>query len=210
MERRMILAAKRRKRRKYRHLLAFLHRFAAKLLCFLHSFAVKTRPSCLFGNIPAPPPRPAVLADEAARRAVLSATLASLYPDPTSLIFEVGCGHGHFLSAYAAAHPAVQCLGVDLVTQRIERANRKQTRLNLANLAFLKADAAETLACLPIYVTLAGIFVLFPDPWPKKRHHHRRLLQTNLLDALTARAVGGGWLAIRTDESASLNGLTHR
>ena len=80
------------------------------------------------------------------------------------------CGHGHFLSAYAAAHPKTYCLGVDLVTQRIERANRKQTRLALQNLAFLKADVVETLASLPPYVQLAGIFVLFPDPWPKTRH----------------------------------------
>jgi len=143
---------------------------------------------------------PVVIAEQAARRAMLSATLAALYPEPTSLIFEIGCGHGHFLTAYAAAHPKIRCLGVDLVTQRIERANRKQTRLKFNNLAFLKADAVETLACLPAHVRLAGIFVLFPDPWPKRRYEHRRLLQTNLLEALAARAEPGAWLAIRSDD----------
>ena len=177
-----------------------MHFFAAKLFCFLHTFAVKT-PLMPFWEHPGPTAAPAVLASEVARRAVLSTTLAELYPEPTSLIFEAGCGHGHFLSAYAAAHPKTYCLGVDLVTQRIERANRKQTRLALQNLAFLKADVVETLASLPPYVQLAGIFVLFPDPWPKTRHHHRRLLQNNLLDALTARAASDAWLAVRTDDS---------
>jgi tRNA (guanine-N7-)-methyltransferase len=148
---------------------------------------------------------PAVLASEVARRAGLSAALATLYPEPTAIIFEIGCGHGHFLSAYAAAHTEQRCLGVDLVTQRIERANRKQTRLGLHNLAFLKADASETLDCLPAHVRLAGVFVLFPDPWPKRRYEHRRLLQTCLLNALTARADLGTWLALRTDDSAFFN-----
>ncbi len=143
---------------------------------------------------------PAIAAQEAARRASLAASLDKLYPGPASIIFEIGCGHGHFLSAYAVANPESQCLGVDLVTKRIERAVRKQTRLGLKNLTFLKADAAEILACLPTHVHLAGIFVLFPDPWPKRRYYHRRLLQTTLLDALSTRAKSGAWLAVRTDD----------
>jgi len=158
-----------------------------------------------FWDHPGSAASPAVLARETARRAELSATLATLYPKPTSVVFEIGCGHGHFLSAYAAAHPATHCLGVDLVTQRIERANRKQNRLNLQNLAFLKADALETLSCLPSFVRLSGIFVLFPDPWPKRRYEHRRLLQASLLDTLAARANPGTWLAIRTDDLGFYN-----
>jgi len=144
---------------------------------------------------------PAILAREAARQALLAATLAELYPLPTSLIFEIGCGHGHLLAAYAAANPDTLCLGVDLVKQRIERAQRKQSRLALKNLAFLNADANQALDALPTNVRLAGIFVLFPDPWPKTRHQARRLLQTTMLDALAARAKPGAWLALRTDDA---------
>ena len=145
---------------------------------------------------------PAAIAErDSARRAELAAALAGLYPRPTSLIFEIGCGHGHLLTAYAAAHPAGFCLGVDLVTQRIARAQRKQQRLHLPNLAFLKADVAETLAALPEHARLAGIFVLFPDPWPKRSHHRRRLLQAELLDALAERAEPGAWLALRSDDA---------
>jgi len=150
---------------------------------------------------PTPAAPPAIVAREAARRRELAADLATLYPETTSLIFEIGCGHGHLLAAYAAAHPQADCLGVDLVTQRILRAQRKQQRLKLDNLAFRKADVAETLAALPERVRLAGIFVLFPDPWPKRSHHRRRLLQTELLDALAGRAEPGAWLALRTDDA---------
>jgi len=90
---------------------------------------------------------------------------------------------------------------VDRISLRITRAQRKQSRAKLANLAFLKADAAETLAALPAHVKLAGIFVFFPDPWPKHRHHKHRLLQPPLLDALAARALPAAWLALRTDHA---------
>jgi tRNA (guanine-N7-)-methyltransferase len=150
---------------------------------------------------PTPAAPPAIVARDAARRAELAADLAALYPEPTSIIFEIGCGHGHLLAAYAATHPGELCLGVDLVTQRIVRAQRKQQRLKLGNLAFRKADVAETLAALPERVRLAGMFVLFPDPWPKRSHHRRRLLQTELLDALAGRAETGAWLALRTDDA---------
>ncbi len=144
---------------------------------------------------------PAIRARQAERQASLAATLAEFYPRPASLIFEIGCGHGHLLSAYAAANPAQKCLGVDLVKKRIVRAQRKQRRLELTNLAFLNADAAQTLAALPPGVRLTGIFVLFPDPWPKTRHLARRLLHTDLLDALAERAEPGAWLALRTDDA---------
>jgi tRNA (guanine-N7-)-methyltransferase len=174
--------------------------FAAEPLCVPANRPVKK--AMPFSAHPTSAVPSAIAACTAERYATLAATLAALYPEPTSIIFEVGCGHGHLLTAYAAAHPETRCLGVDLVTKRIERAVRKQTRLALDNLVFLKADAAEILAMLPPHVRLAGIFVLFPDPWPKKRHHRRRLLQTDLLDALAARSVPGAWLALRTDDVA--------
>lgn len=142
---------------------------------------------------------PAIAAQAAQRRAALAAAAAQLYPGPATLTLELGCGHGHFLTAYAAAHPGAPCLGVDLSSHRIARAQRKQQRLGLANLAFLKAEAEEILAALPEPVRLGGVLALFPDPWPKVRHHGRRLLQPRLLDALAARARPGAWLAVRTD-----------
>ena len=157
------------------------------------------------GRIRATSAAPPAIADrDAARQATLAATLDALYPKPVSIVLELGCGHGHFLAAYATQRPDIQCLGVDLVSHRINLAQRKQKRLKINNLAFFKAEAAETLAALPTQARLGGIFVLFPDPWPKTRHHRRRLLQTDLLDALADRANPGAWLALRTDDAGFL------
>jgi tRNA (guanine-N7-)-methyltransferase len=133
------------------------------------------------------------------RRRVLADELAGILPSPTSLICEVGCGHGHFLTAYAKAHPDRMCLGLDLLRDRIVRARRKAQRAKLANLHFILAEAREFLEALPSTATLSAIYVLFPDPWPKRRHHKHRLLQSSFLNSLAARAEEGARLYFRTE-----------
>jgi tRNA (guanine-N7-)-methyltransferase len=144
-------------------------------------------------------------ATRAARIAALNARLTAApesggVPPGAALTLEIGCGHGHFLAAYAAARPSNYCVGVDLLTKRIERSLRKRDRAALRNLDFFKADAFEFLAALPDSIRLAEIFFLFPDPWPKTRHHKNRLIQITLLDRLAALSVSGTTrLHFRTD-----------
>lgn len=135
-----------------------------------------------------------------ARLTALQVELAQLWPTrPRALTLEIGCGHGHLLTAYAAAHPDETCLGVDLLRDRIVRANRKARRAGLANLAFIHAEAGVLLEALPMGVRLETIFVLFPDPWPKRRHHKNRLIQPDFLTTLARRAGAGAQLHFRTD-----------
>lgn len=140
-----------------------------------------------------------VLAAVHERREALHQHLHKLYPDPCALTFEAGCGHGHYLAAYAAAHPEETCLGIDLVTKRVEKANRKVEKRDLHNARFLKAELHECLACLPPHVIFRRFFMLFADPWPKKRHHRRRMLNHTLLDTLAPRMATGGDFCFRTD-----------
>jgi tRNA (guanine-N7-)-methyltransferase len=133
------------------------------------------------------------------RVTALNATLADWFGGQTDLTLEIGCGHGHYLTAYAEHHPAEACLGVDLVTRRIDRALAKRDKRHLSHLHFVKADAWECLEALPETIALRRIFVLFPDPWPKKRHEKNRLLQHSLLQALANRAHPGATLHFRTD-----------
>jgi len=136
----------------------------------------------------------------AARRAELVAAFAGLWPGwPEGITLEIGCGHGHFLTAYAQAHPQEHCLGLDLLEDRIRRAQRKARRAGLTNLFFVQADARLLLEALPPDVHFNRIFVLFPDPWPKRRHHKHRLMQTGFLDLLAQRAGRGARLYFRTD-----------
>jgi tRNA (guanine-N7-)-methyltransferase len=124
------------------------------------------------------------------------ALLAKTQPQIT---LEIGCGHGHYLTAYAAAHPGSFCIGIDLLKDRIARAGRKRDRAKLTNLLFLEAEAREFLDALPPSVVLADVFILFPDPWPKRRHHKNRILQPDFLSALAAKANPGTRLCFRTD-----------
>jgi tRNA (guanine-N7-)-methyltransferase len=142
---------------------------------------------------------PAHLALIAQRRADLCAVLARVLPPAARLVGELGSGHGHFLTAYAAAHPGELCLGIDLIGERIARATRKRDRAKLPNLHFFQAEAHDFLAALPPGVAFSAIIMLFSDPWPKRRHHKNRLLQPAFLDALAARAGQGTRLYFRTD-----------
>ena len=82
------------------------------------------------------------------RRAQLRAALAPQLAGVTALTLEIGCGHGHFLTAYAAAHPDRACLGLDIAADRIGRAQRKRDRARLEHLTFIHADADDLLADL--------------------------------------------------------------
>lgn len=115
------------------------------------------------------------------------------------IVAEFGCGHGHFLAAYAEANPSQSCVGIDLVTHRIERANRKVEVKSLENLGFFKADANDFLECLPDGVGIERAFMLFPDPWPKKRHHKNRMLQLPFLERLAAVSLPDAEFLFRTD-----------
>jgi len=140
-----------------------------------------------------------------ARRAAnvsrLAASLAETLAGRTTITFELGCGHGHWLAAYAAAHPAEFCVGIDLITHRVERSVRKQTLGRLDNVLFLKAEATEFLEALPATVVLGKVFILYPDPWPKKKHHKNRFINATSLDLLAARSAAGARLHFRTDNA---------
>ncbi|WP_163963840.1 tRNA (guanosine(46)-N7)-methyltransferase TrmB [Oceanipulchritudo coccoides] len=129
----------------------------------------------------------------------LRETLVEIARVPETVTLEIGCGHGHYLTAYALQHPDKRCIGVDLVTKRILKACQKRDKRNLQNLHFLKAEIREFLKAWPEHLTLERVFILFPDPWPKKRHAKNRILQSSLLDALGQIAKEGTQLHFRTD-----------
>jgi tRNA (guanine-N7-)-methyltransferase len=133
------------------------------------------------------------------RRRDLATRFGQLFPAATDFVWEIGCGHGHFLTAYAEAHPERLCVGIDIDTPRIGRALRKSGRVKLPNLHFVQAEARLFLEMLPPHARPAAIFVLFPDPWPKARHQKHRLLQRDFLSALAPRAAPDARLYFRTD-----------
>lgn len=129
----------------------------------------------------------------------LRAELAERFAGVQELTVELGCGHGHYLAAYSEAFPDDVCVGVDLRTRRVRLAQRKRDKRALGGLHFLKGEAGEFLEALPDFLCLRRTFILFPDPWPRRRHHKNRLIQPDFLSLLARRSVSGATLHYRTD-----------
>jgi len=146
-------------------------------------------------------PKPEFLEHVSQRRAFLRAELAGILSPPASIVLEIGCGHGHFLARYAHEFPEKVCVGVDLRGERITRAQRKAARAKLPHCHFVRAEARELIEALPEGIMFSEIWVLFPDPWPKKRHHKNRILQAEFFDFLASRAAAGTRLYFRTDHA---------
>lgn len=133
------------------------------------------------------------------RKNILRLVFAQIITPRKPFVLEIGCGHGHFLTAFAQAHPDRLCVGVDMESKRIQRAVRKRERAELGNLHFVHSEAHLFLDTLPPDAVFSDVFVLFPDPWPKLRHHKNRILQADFLTKLAPRAGENTRLYFRTD-----------
>ena len=92
-------------------------------------------------------------------------------------------------------------MGIDLISERLRDAARRARNKNASNAHFLKAEALEFLDALPQGTRLEKIFIFFPDPWPKERHHKRRLINVDFLKNLRSFAVPDAKLYFRTDHA---------
>ena len=137
----------------------------------------------------------------ATRLTELRVLLAPLLQTRLPLTLEIGSGHGHYLTAYAQTHPEKFCFGIDLIGDRLERSARKSNRAGLTNIAWLHAEVRLFLDALPADTRLAEIFLLFSDPWPKRRHWKNRVMQPEFLTALAERAGAGARFCFRTDHA---------
>jgi tRNA (guanine-N7-)-methyltransferase len=114
-------------------------------------------------------------------------------------VLEIGCGMGETTAAIAAARPGDDFLGIEVHAPGVGALLNEIERRQLANLRVIRHDAVEVVADMIPEASLAAVHVFFPDPWPKKRHHKRRLLQPAFVHALAARLLPGGLLHVATD-----------
>jgi len=133
------------------------------------------------------------------RRDEARAVLMAIPGIEREIVWEIGCGHGHFLTGYNQEHPERVCVGVDIILDRVERGLRKRDRAELDTLHFVRAEATLFLDVLPESTQFSAVFILFPDPWPKKRHHKNRLLQAPFMARLATRCKPGTPFHFRTD-----------
>ena len=135
------------------------------------------------------------------RRAVLTQTLGGILQPGQGFVWEVGSGHGHFLTALAQSNPAQTFIGIDIAKDRVARGQRKQARARLPRLHFLQAEATDFLEARPPGNVIEATYILFPDPWPKRRHEKNRLIQPEFLAQLASRSAPRARLHFRTDHS---------
>ena len=115
------------------------------------------------------------------------------------LCVEIGFGNGDHLAAYAAAHPDRGFLGIEVHRPGVGRLLQQAEQLQLDNLKVACADAVEVVRNALPEASVDEFDIFFPDPWPKKRHHKRRLVQPQFV-ALLGRCLGsGGRLRLATD-----------
>lgn len=117
-----------------------------------------------------------------------------------ALWLEIGFGGGEHLAAQAAAHPEVGFLGVEPFINGVAKLLRAVEAGPLANVRILKDDARLLLDALP-EASLERAYVLFPDPWPKLRHHKRRIVNGRTLGDLARVIRPGGELRLATDDA---------
>ena len=135
----------------------------------------------------------------AERIAALRQSCTPIFERTKNITLEIGCGKGHYLSSYAAKFPSETCVGIDLISKRVEDGRRRAKNKNADNAFFVKAEAMEFLEALPQDVRLEKIFIFFPDPWPKEKHHKRRLIQKDFLDYIRQFCRSGCKMYFRTD-----------
>ena len=112
---------------------------------------------------------------------------------------EIGFGNGENLVTLAGAHPNRDFLGIEVHRPGVGRLLLALEARGLTNVRLVCHDAVEVLAQQIPHHWLEEILVLFPDPWPKKRHHKRRLIQRPFAEMLVGRLARGGRLRIATD-----------
>lgn len=135
---------------------------------------------------------------------------ARLFPDQVGdLWLEVGFGGGEHLAAQAAAHPDVGFLGCEVFENGVVKLLGEVARRQLGNIRILVDDARLLIRALPDR-SLGRVFVLFPDPWPKARHHKRRFVSTETLTELARVMKNGAELRLATDDVDYLRWMLER
>jgi tRNA (guanine-N7-)-methyltransferase len=125
--------------------------------------------------------------------------LRALFGRAAPVVLEVGFGMGETTARIAAENPGIDYLGVEVHAPGVGSLLRQVHAAGLSNVRVVSHDAVEVLRDMIPADSLAGMHVFFPDPWPKKRHHKRRLLQPAFTALAASRLAPGGYIHVATD-----------
>jgi tRNA (guanine-N7-)-methyltransferase len=134
--------------------------------------------------------------------------LAELFPQTQPLEVELGCGDASFLVEYARLNPRTNFLGVERLLGRIQKLDRKGRRMELRNVRGVRIESAYFLEYLLPPKSADALHIYFPDPWPKKKHRHHRLINEAFPALARSALPPGGIVYLRTDDADYFQQMT--
>ncbi len=123
----------------------------------------------------------------------------NVFGRPAPTILEIGFGMGETTATIAAHHPEQNFIGIEVHSPSVGSLLKQIADRHLENVRIVQHDAVEVVHDMIAPDSLHAVHVFFPDPWPKKRHHKRRLLQPAFVHQLAQRLNKGGYLHVATD-----------
>jgi tRNA (guanine-N7-)-methyltransferase len=124
--------------------------------------------------------------------------VAELFGRSAPLHVDLGCGDGSFLCEMAQQFPERNVLGIERLTKRVEKVRHKAEKIE--NVRVLSADTLFAVHYLLPESSVEACYLLFPDPWPKRRHQFRRIFTRDFLDAIAVALEQHGVLRVATDQ----------
>jgi tRNA (guanine-N7-)-methyltransferase len=129
------------------------------------------------------------------------ARIDEIFPNPAlPLELDLGCGDGSFFVELAKRHPDRNFLATERLLGRVEKVAKKIARAGLNNARILRLESHYVLRWLLPSGCASIIYILHPDPWPKRVHHDRRLIQAEFMEAVDRVLIDGGELRVKTDD----------
>ena len=117
------------------------------------------------------------------------------------LEIDLGCGDGAFLAALAQENPTRNFLGIERLLGRVRSVCRKIARLDLRNARILRVESNYAVTHLLPAGSVTTFHLLFPDPWPKRRHHRRRAFTPEFVSSIHRALIAGGLFHVATDHA---------
>ncbi len=126
--------------------------------------------------------------------------LEAIYGRSAPIEVDLGCGDGSFLVQMAAANPSRDFLGIERLLQRVRKARRKIAERELTNARVLRIETSYAVQQMLPADSVAQFHLMFPDPWPKRRHWRRRIVTEEFLTSVHRALAPHGGLRIATDQ----------
>lgn len=122
-----------------------------------------------------------------------------IFGNTNPVVVEIGFGMGTATAEIAGRNPDINYIGIEVHTPGVGRLLGEIRKRDLKNLFIIEHDALEVLECMIVDGSISGFHIFFPDPWQKKRHHKRRLVQRPHTDLIAKKLAPSGYLYFVTD-----------